>query len=308
MRAVNQSQRKRIQKPIDFSYALRSFLGHLEGTERALHTVTNYKSDLKSFETFLHHGLGSRPASLADLTQNDLESYHAYLKDQGFRTNTRRRKVLTVRRLLRYLTTRKKIDFDVSEKLPAPAKVERVPETVSQADLIRAIRELPSLSVMERRNRLLLWAIAETGALISEVRLLKSDDLVAKPSLRIEAKRPRTIPVSEDLWSALTDEAQTMGANSGYFFLGHTRGGPRTSPISARGIEQLVDLYGKRLGFENLVPRIFRHSAVLAWHLAGVDRKTIQERLGLRTDYAFRTYDPLFAAQVRSKSETTYTG
>src|SRR5438309_80968 len=40
MRAVKKSQLKR--SPLDFSKALKSFMGYLEGTQKAAHTIKNY--------------------------------------------------------------------------------------------------------------------------------------------------------------------------------------------------------------------------------------------------------------------------
>jgi integrase/recombinase XerD len=297
--ATNKS--RPVQTRVDFAYAFRSFVGYLEGTEKAAHTIKNYKSDLQSFRDFLESGLGSETVALSDLTRQDLERFHEFLKGQGQKTNTRRRKLLTVRKLLRYLTQRKKIGIDVGDKLPAPQKVERVPFTVPRAELIAAIRALPLDNDLRLRNQVLLWTLAETGCLVSEIPRIRFADW--KPgSLEISGKSPRTLSVSPEL----CEQVQLLRASApdrDHLFLGFNKFGPLAAPITPRGVELLVEVTAPKLGLGEITPRTFRHSAVVHWFTEGVSREEIQRRLGLRTAYAFRVFEPIF----KSKSKTTST-
>lgn len=271
-------------------------MGHLEGTQKALHTIKNYRSDLRSFENFLKSGLSRSPVSLADVTQMDLEKFLGFLKAQGFKTNTRRRKLLTIRKMLRYLTRRDKLRIDVADHLPAPSKMERLPLTVSLSELVTQIRSLPHDNEIHARNRALLWTLAETGALVSEVSQLKLDHWSVTDQgvrVRIEGKSPREIPVSRELFEA-TRDLKLSEKGKGWLFPGHNKFGALGAPMTPRGIELLVKSHAERLGTPMLTPRTFRHSAVLHWHSQGLEQKAIQERLGLKTDYAFRTYRRLF--------------
>ncbi|MBI3534907.1 MAG: site-specific integrase [Deltaproteobacteria bacterium] len=166
-------QQKPLKNTTNFSYALKSFLGYLEGTAKSIHTVNGYKSDLETFKKFLQKGLQNKSTSLRSLTLKDLVQYHAYLKKIGQKTNTRRRRVLTVRKLLRYLNKRKKFPLDISYKIPAPYKIERIPYTISLDEFIEKIKQISTPSTITMRNRALLWLLAETGCLVSEISLLK---------------------------------------------------------------------------------------------------------------------------------------
>src|ERR1035437_2775169 len=101
---------------LTFAEASRSFVGHLEGTEKALLTIRNYRSDLRSFEEFLRTGLANRPVALQQVHPRDLTRYSDYLTAQNFRSNTRRRKVLTIRKFLAYLGRRNKIAPDLAAR------------------------------------------------------------------------------------------------------------------------------------------------------------------------------------------------
>ena len=293
----SKTSRTKVSKPIDFAYAFRSFVGYLEGTEKSLHTIKNYKSDLKAFQEFLEKGLGSEPVTLSELTREDLEKYLGFLKAQGFRTNTRRRKLLTVRKLLGYLTQRNKLDLDVGKKLPAPGKVERVPFTGSTELLIKKISVLSKGTEIDARNRILLWTLAETGCQVSEVSRLRYEQCNAlgpgQAYLSIVGKAARQVPISVELLAAVEELKSTYAKQNPWIFLGHNRAGALGAPISPRGVELLVKSYGVRLEIPEMTPRTFRHSIVLHWYRAGVSRDEIQKRLGLRTPYAFRVFEPL---------------
>jgi integrase len=69
---------------------------------------------------------------------------------------------------------------------------------------------------------------------------------------------------------------------------------PLDTPISDRAVELLTRAYAGSLGVPGLTPRAFRHSVVVLWNQRGLSRSDIRERLGLKTDYAFRAYEPLF--------------
>lgn len=299
--------KKRASAPelADIEYAIRSFLGHLEGTQKSVHTIRNYRSDLLSFRNFLQTGLGIDPVALFNVSRKDLEAYYAFLKAEGFKTNTRRRKLLTVRKLLKYLSKRKKIAIDVGRKLPAPHKVERIPATIDSASLIAAIRALPSETVLDARNRALLWTLTETGCLVSEASRIRYENWGqqtegGQTTLYIDGKSARTIPVSRELYAAIQELRQRAGETQ-HLFLGFNRFGPLGSAITPRGVEILVHSYAARLGFPELTPRTLRHSAVVRWSQEGMVRADIQKRLGLKTSYAFRVYDPL----IKSSSKTT---
>ncbi len=289
-----------------FSYALKSFIGYLEGTHKSIHTIKNYRLDLLAFETFLKQ---SQPANIGlcfeQVSQADVERYRNHLKGKGLKTNTRRRKLLTVTQFLSYLAKRKKISPEMARKAPAPHKIERIPYTVSYHSLIELIQQLPSETVLDARNRVLLWTLAETGCLVSEVTQLRFEDWIqaedlTKVSVRIPGKFARTVPVSVPLYEAIEVLKARLenSRNSGtYLFLGYNKFGALGGPLSPRGVEMVVKFYGPKLGFPQLTPRTFRHSVILSWFEQGLPQNHIQDRLGLKTTYAFRSYMPLLNAR-----------
>ena len=291
---------------IDFPYAIRSFTGYLEGTHKSEHTIKNYRLDLLAFQNFIAEAYPGKTPSLQEVTRGDLDRFRDFLQAKGLKINTRRRQILTVTQFLNFLSKRKKLSPEMAGKIPAPHKVERVPFTVSSVHLIDAIRHLPAETLLDVRNQVLLWVLAETGCLVSEVTQLRFDQ-IEPLSVELGKKSLRRVPISSALNRAI-GKFKMLGKESPWLFLGFNKGGSLGQPMTPRGVELLVKSYGPQLGLGadsgKLTPRTFRHSAIVEWFKDNVSLPEIQARLGLKTAYAFRSYESL----IKSSSETTSTG
>ena len=148
----------------------------------------------------------------------------------------------------------------MGQKLATPHKIERVPLTVSSVKLIDAIRQLPKETLLESRNRALLWTLAETGCLVSEVASFRYENWFSLPEgkygVLIQGKAARKVEVSAELYGAI-QELKPFSKDCPWIFLGFNKFGPLGAPISPRGVELLVRLFGPRLGFEGLTPGFF---------------------------------------------------
>ena len=237
------SASKSAHAPMDFARGLKSFVGYLEGTGKSLHTIKNYRLDLLAFQDFLENQAKPR-TPLHRLTSADFDRFHEHLKALGLKTNTRRRKLLTVRRFCSFLVNRNKLPAELGEIYRTPHKIERVPLTLPSRQLVTTIRALPAESVLDERNRALLWTLAETGAQVSEVARLRFDDWSSKPAadrkhrLQIRGKSARELPVSAELCEAVL-KLRKDRSKSDWVFLGFNKFGSLGGAISPRGVELL---------------------------------------------------------------------
>lgn len=294
---------------MNFPQAIRSFVGYLEGTEKAAHTIKNYRQDLLAFQRFIQKEYGEeylhKELKLDRMDPLDLQRFREHLKEKGLKINTRRRKILTVTQFMNFLAKRKKLPPEMARKVPAPHKVERIPLTVSSAQLIEAIRNLKEDTLIGQRNQALLWTLAETGCLVSEVSGLRYEQWSQINStsavLHIAGKFTRTVPVSVDLYQAIL-KLKTLSKESEWVFTGFNKFGSLGSPMTPRGVEMLVKAYGPKLGLGELTPRTFRHSIILQWFMEQIPQNEIQARLGLKTTYAFRSYEPLLKSSLKTTS------
>ncbi|MFZ9595831.1 MAG: tyrosine-type recombinase/integrase [Bdellovibrionia bacterium] len=303
-------KKKTQPKPVSFAYAIQSFIGYLEGTEKSHHTIKNYRLDLKAFERFICSEYKKKPIRLDQVGRKDLNRFQDHLAQLGQKTNTRRRKILTVTQFLNYLAKRKKVSPEIAKKIPTPHKIERIPFTVSTPLLMNAIVKLPEQTLLDLRNKVLLWVLAETGCLVSEAGQLRYENIGEQGKLTLGFPEPRSILLSAPLHERLLrlkrfseSEFPKQKFNNRAIFLGFNKFGPLGEAISPRGIELMVKFYGPKLGFPELTPRTFRHSVILHWFEKGLSQQEIQTRLGLKTTYAFRSYEPL----LKSKSNPQVT-
>ncbi len=289
------------RRKLSTSYAVKSYLGYLEGTQKSLQTIASYKSDLASFQSYLVQHLDPKHrVEIGRIRLQDLHQYGDYLRSCGMKTNTRRRKLLTVRRLFRYLSKRNQAVTDLGQKLPTPYKLERVPRIRSYLSILDKIRQLDESTDLARRNKYLLWTLLETGCLVSEVGKIRFSDWSANALQLTKRSASRRIPVSEALVSGIQIWREQNPKQS-HPFVGFNKFGPLSASISSRGVELLVKAYRARLGEPDLTPRAFRYAAVLHWYETGLPRYDIQSRLGLKTDYAFRSLEPLFQKSLNQK-------
>lgn len=298
MRVVKKSQRPR---QTTFASISKSFMGYLVGTQKAAHTITNYRSDLTMFESFLKEQSHSDgPISIDKLTQRDFERYAEYLKAKGFKTNTRRRKLLTIRKLFRFLKSRNRVSVDIASRVATPFKLEKLPEFEPYDILLAAIHALPAQNDLDRRNRLLLWVLLETGCLASECGKILTDGLgivsngaEARTILQIQGKNAREVHISEPLYRELQCFIKEAHRKPGPIFSGFNKFGSLGGAISSRGVELVVERFARHHRFQAVTPRSIRHSCVVEWMKQGLDSETIQKYLGLRSQYAFRIYNVL---------------
>lgn len=311
-------RKNRAPLAISFSAALKSFLGYLTGTQKSELTIKNYRLDLLAFEEYLKRAFPHSVQNLALLRPSDIEDYRADLTRMGFKTNTKRRKFLTVSQFLSYLSRRNRISIEHRQKLPAPARVERIPRTLESDRFVTEIRKLPEATVLDVRNKILLWTLAETGCLVSEMARIKFSQWVPDPSksgkeyvLKMGTGKSRLIPVSADLFALVGKFKRLDRTASAHLFSGFNRFGSLEGPISPRGIEMVVKHYGSILKTltpsapsVSLTPRMLRHSIAMHWFRQKVPRSEIQLRLGLRSSSAFKTYEAVLKAEEAARSKT----
>lgn len=287
------------KKQTDFPRALKSFVGHLEGTHKSLNTIKNYRLDLVSFERFLESRSGDQGLSLESLNLDDIEQFHEYLRSEGQRANTRRRKLMTVQRFLRYLFQRKKVEGEAAGRVPTPAKIERLPRTLDWESFIIAISSLPEGDPQELRDRLLIRVLAETRCLVSEAVELRWEDLLeSEAKVRFGGKNSREVPVSLQVARDAEALRGKRAYESPWVFLGYNKFGPLAGRITPRGAELLVKSMGPALGVKLLTPRLIRHSGAIEWLKQGHSWSETRTWLGLRSDSAYRTY----GVMLKSKS------
>jgi integrase/recombinase XerC len=277
---------------IGFERAKKTFLGFLQARGKALNTIKNYACDLGELGVFCEEkGLDFQKLGLPEL-----EAYHLALQERGLKPNSRRRKLMTAKTFLRYLSGRMDVSTVGSEKIVPPEKVEKPPKLVARAAVLGIARAQADTDI-GWRNRALVGVLLDTGMLVTEALALKPEDCTYyedRAVLSVGGKRARSVTVTAESAKALRALAERMqAAGRGHFFHGFSKAGPNPERMTSRGVEILFKTWAKAHDLKNLHPRTLRHLYVIHALLDGRGEDEIMRSLALRTPYPFRVYRPL---------------
>lgn len=244
-------------------------------------TLAGYRSDLALFAGWL----AGRHQRLQGATRGDLAAYLA-----GFARRcspaSQRRLMSAWRRYYRRLLEQGRIREDPTILLDPPARGERFPKTLTEAQ-VEALLDAPDADTPGGlRDRAMLEVLYATGLRVSElVGLAVFSMSLNEGLLRVLGKgdKERLVPLGEDarewLERYLTDARPTLlgGKRSDQVFV--TRLG---SGMSRQMFWRLIKRYGVQAGIAagNLSPHTLRHA--FATHLInhGADLRVVQMLLG----------------------------
>jgi integrase/recombinase XerD len=274
------------QNPKDrpsYSKLVKGYLGFLTGTGKSLSTISSYKGDLSLLEDFLQQ----RKKDFYGISRRDFSAYETWLEKQGLKTNTRRRKILSAKALVKYAVSRKKLAPSSVQFVKAPERLERLPWIPVPAEWAKIVSKLDSQSTLGRRNALLVQLLAETGITIAELCSLRWDQ-VQGDFLELDGKKARRLRLSAATRQKLSDWRSLLEGK--FLFPGFNRHGVTSQRMTPRGVELFFRQLAKASGFRSLKPKTLRHLAVANWLREGLPEAEIQRRLGVHPNYSLDAY------------------
>ncbi len=259
---------------IPFPYYLDKFLSYLE-IERnySLHTLVNYRVDLKELEDFLQG---------RDLKQIDyflLRKFLAYLAGKNLSKKSISRKISTLKSFFKFLVKEEILDDNPAASLIYPRLEKNLPKFLTEEDMRRVLEIVEEKEVWGLRDKALLEFLYSTGARVAETSSLRIEDvdlISGIVKVKGKGKKERLLPLGEPAILAIKNYLDRRLYHSSYLFI-NRRGGR----LSERGIRMIVDKYIKKIALTVKVsPHTFRHS--FATHLLnrGADLRSVQELLG----------------------------
>src|SRR4051812_47063380 len=107
-----------------FAKLVKGYVGFLQGTGKSLSTIGCYKGDLSLLEDFL----AERKKDFYSLTAKDFAAFEYWMEKAGLKMNTRRRKILSAKALVKYAVSRKKMSaVGGVQFVKTPERLERLP-------------------------------------------------------------------------------------------------------------------------------------------------------------------------------------
>lgn len=287
-------RRTHVSKPS--ACPIESFL-EARQAERGLaaNTCEAYRRDLEQARSYLT-AIGT---SITAATTDDLRAYLSSLADDGLSPATRARHLSSLRQLYRFLEADGVISKDPTRALDVPQAAQRLPKTLSVAEVDRLIGAAHAQvgEACDARERLaalrvvcLVELLYATGMRVSELvslprAVLRGD----RRALMIKGKggRERLVPLNAAARDALdayiaASDAGAAGALAGdrarWLFPARSDTGHVTRQSFARELKSLAAAAG--IDANRVSPHVLRHA--FASHLLdrGADLRAVQTLLG----------------------------
>jgi integrase/recombinase XerD len=266
-----------------YAKLVRGYMGFLTGTGKSLATISSYRGDLDLFEKFLRE----KKRDFYRLSPRDLEAYHVWLEKQGLKTNTRRRKILSAKALVKYAVSRKKLAPSTVQYVRAPERLERLPWIPSREEFTKVLSVCEPKAPLALRNWLLVKLLSETGLSLAELCVLRWDQC-NDSGVAVEGKRPRRLAIEAATAQRLKE---WRDKNPGkHIFPGYNRHGITSEKMTPRGVELFFRVLARTSGFRFLKPKTLRHYCVVEWLREGLTDAEVQKRLGVHPTYSLHAY------------------
>jgi integrase/recombinase XerC len=260
-----------------------AFLTYLEFEKRfSKHTITAYKKDLYQFLEYIREYCGIEQVRQA--THMHIRSWMVTMMGEGLSPRTVNRKLSTLKAYYRFLLRHEHIDFNPTDKVPAPKVGQRLPSNVKKSEIKRLFELIPFEDGFQgMRNRLLLEILYATGIRRGEaIQLLTSDVNLEKGQLLIKGKggKDRLVPLSRELTTKIekymTARKDIIKDPPAELFV-TDKGKPFYPKLAYRIVKKYLSMVSTN---ENLGPHALRHS--FATHLSenGADLNAVKALLG----------------------------
>jgi integrase/recombinase XerD len=262
---------------------LKNFLTYL-AAEKGLsrNTIESYQFDLRKFQSFL----SSKNKDLVSFARADIIDFIESLRDNGYSIPSICRAISSIKGLCRYLIIEKTIKGDPSENLQTPKRWERLPKSLSVAEITSLLEESAKTETADplmMRNSVMLELLYSSGLRASELVLLKLEDVHFDAGfLRVLGKgsKERIVPVHiramERMQRYINQQRGQILKNRASPYLFVTR---RGEPMTRQRFWQTIKTFGQKIGLK-ISPHTMRHS--FATHLleGGADLRSLQKMLG----------------------------
>lgn len=258
----------------------RDYLALEAGHSR--HTVESYLRDVGRLATYAtEHGRRSPD----EVTAPSLREFVYALKDAGLAPASIHRQISALRTYYRFLVGEGYATTNPTERLESPKRWRSLPTVLTVPEIERLLGAPTPDEPLGIRDRALFELAYATGARVSELVGIKSQDVFFEEGIaRLFGKgaKERLVPVGRRalgavaLYTRAVRPSLDRGKSKGLLFL-NARGGP-LSRVGAWGI---IKQAARRAGItKRVTPHTLRHT--FATHLleGGADLRAVQEMLG----------------------------
>lgn len=268
----------------------------------SLNTELSYRSDLEKMRKYFES------QGIKDVKELDGISLNSYILNQekiGRTAATISRSVASMRGFFDYLYKKQVIPNDITDKLHAPRIERKAPEILSSEEIEMLLHAPQGNSIKVLRDRAMLYLLYATGIHVSEMIVLKLDDVNLELGCIVcrDAVRERVIPVNDEAKEILKeylDEARPRIVRDDEVkeVFVNMNGGP----ISRQGFWKIIKCYAEIAGIDrSITPNMIRHS--FAAHLVeiGTSMEELKTLMGHRDWSSTQQYYSLWENKVKEQ-------
>ncbi|MCG6874928.1 MAG: site-specific tyrosine recombinase XerD [Betaproteobacteria bacterium] len=247
-------------------------------------TLESYRRDLRLFAEWL----AKRESALLSAREADLLGYLAFRHGAGgtgLRASSQARLHSSLKRFYQFALRANRINADPTVKLDRPKRAQRLPQTLSEADVEELLAAPDTRAPLGLRDRAMLEVLYATGLRVSELVTLKLVQVSLDMGVvRVVGKgsKERLVPLGE---VAADHLVQYLRAARPALLKSRTADAvfvtPRGAPMTRQGFWALIKRHAARaIPGRPLSPHTLRHA--FATHLInhGADLRVVQLLLG----------------------------
>ena len=263
---------------------IEAFLEALRIRAVSEHTLSNYTSDLRDFQSFLE----SRKTGFKSIDDRSIREFLTHLYERKLQKASIGRKLACLRTFFKFLVRDGRLKSNPAELISAPRLPKRLPSYLTEREAVTVVEIPQGDSFKELRNRAILELLYASGLRVRELVGLNDENVdMPQQLVRVfgKGRKQRIVPFGELAARSLADYIAERD-RAGFARQdedGHT---PvfvsiRGHRLNARDIQRLVERIRMSLpSGRRLTPHTLRHT--FATHLLerGADLRAIQELLG----------------------------
>ncbi|MCF8461203.1 MAG: tyrosine recombinase XerD [Flavobacteriales bacterium] len=285
--------------------AILGFKSYLQ-LERSLsgNTVEAYLRDIGQLRTFIESTSGEETP--IGLKTAQLKEFVQQIAELGLSANTQSRMVSGIRSFYKYLLLEDKIDVDPSSMLETPKIGRKLPDTLSNDEVVAMIDSIDLSKSEGERNRAILETLYGSGLRVSELTNLKISNIYFNDGImRILGKgsKERLVPLggiaAKRISSYIKEirvHAKIQKGADDFVFLNR-----RGNPLSRVMIFNIVKKAAYDAGIKKSIsPHTLRHSFATELIQRGADLRAVQDMLGHESITTTEIYTHLDRDYLRS--------
>jgi len=285
--------------------AIQGFRSYLQ-LERSLsgNTVEAYQRDIEQLRSFIESTSGEE--SPVGIKTAQLKEFIQEIAELGLSPASQSRMVSGIRSFYKYLLLEDKIEFNPSELLELPKIGRKLPDTLSNEEVVAMIESIDLSKAEGERNRAILETLYGSGLRVSELVNLKISNIYFNDGImRITGKgeKERLVPLggiaSKRISTYIKEvriHARIQKGAEDFVFLNNR--GNHLSRVMIFNIvkKAAVDAKIKK----SISPHTLRHSFATELIQRGADLRAVQDMLGHESITTTEIYTHLDRDYLRS--------